>query len=368
MLVSSSASGLLRDVLYPVVLSGGSGTRLWPLSQPERPKQFIAIAADRSMMQETMLRTSDIADVRGPLVVSSVAHGAIVREQVEELGLTPTAILLEPEGRNTAAAIAIAAEWVARSEPDALMLVMPSDHVIADLVALHAAIAAAMPAAREGRLVTFGIQPSHAETGYGYIEKGAPLAGSEGVFAVERFVEKPPLETAQAYLAGGRHYWNGGIFLMRARAYLEALETLAPEVAAASARAMAGADVDGPMVRPEVEAFRASPNVSIDVAVMEKSDRVAVVPVDMGWSDVGSWDALWGIRAQDEAGNAAKGPVISIDGSGNLIYVEGGPPVAAIGMTDAIIVSTEQGVLVMPRDRSQDVKAVVDRIKAGGFG
>lgn len=366
--MTSSDSGSLASILYPVILSGGSGTRLWPLSQPDRPKQFIAIAADRSMMQETMLRTAQSADFRGPLVVSSAAHGAIVQQQVEELGLAPSAILLEPEGRNTAAAIGIAAEWIARTEPDALMLVMPSDHVIADVPAFHRAIAAALPAARDGHLVTFGIQPSHPETGYGYIEKGAALAGMDGVHGVERFVEKPPLETAQAYLAGGRHYWNGGIFLFGARAYLDALAALAPQVAAASAKAMDAAAVDGAMVRPEAEAFKASPNVSIDVAVMEKSDRVAVVPVDMGWSDVGSWDALWGIRPQDGAGNAAKGQVISIDGSGNLIYVEGGPPVAAIGVTDSIIVSTAQGVLVMPRDRSQDVKAVVDRIKAGDFG
>lgn len=353
--------------VYPVILSGGSGTRLWPLSRAERPKQFIAVVTDQSMMQDTMLRTAESAGFRGPLVVSSASHGEIVREQVEALGMTPSAILLEPEGRNTAAAIGIAAEWIARADPDALMLVMPSDHVIADIPGFHVAIAAAVPAALDGYLVTFGIQPTHAETGYGYIEKGAPLAGMDGVHGVARFVEKPPLEKAEAYLAGGLHYWNGGIFLFAARAYLDALATLAPGVAAASAAAMDGATTDGAMVHPHAVAFRASPNVSIDVAVMEQSDRVAVVPVSMGWSDVGSWDALWGIRPQDAAGNARKGPVIDLDGSGNLIYVEGGPPVAAIGMTDSIIVSTAAGVLVMPRSRSQDVKAVVDRIKAGAF-
>ncbi len=358
----------LSTSIYPVILSGGSGTRLWPLSRAERPKQFIPVVTDRSMMQETMARTAGAAGFAGPVVVSSAAHGDIVADQVAGMGLTAAAILLEPEGRNTAAAIAIAAEWIAQRGEDALMLVMPSDHVIADVASFHRAVAAALPAARAGWLITFGIQPTHAETGYGYIEKGAPLPGVAGVDTVARFVEKPPLATAQAYLAGGRHYWNGGIFLFSAAAYLDSLRALAPDVAVASAAAMDGAAVDGMMVRPAADAFRSSPNVSIDVAVMEKSDRVAVVPADMGWSDVGSWDALWAIREQDAAASTAKGPVIDIDGAGNLIYVDGGPPVAAIGMTDSVIVSTSAGVLVMPRDRSQDVKAVVDRIKAGAFG
>lgn len=353
--------------VYPVILSGGSGTRLWPLSRPECPKQFMALVTDRSMMQETLLRTAGVDGFAPALIVSSASHGALVEEQVAAIGHVPSAILLEPEGRNTAPAIAIAAQWIAARDRDALMLVMPSDHVIADLPSFHGAVQAALPVARSGRLVTFGIQPHYPETGYGYIAKGAALMEGEGVHAVAQFVEKPPRALAQTYLAGGQHYWNGGIFLFSAGAYLDQLALHAPAIADASAQAMKRARAQGAHILPDADAFRASPNVSIDVAVMEKTDRAAVVPVDMGWSDVGSWDALWAIRDRDAADNSIKGAVVSVDGAGNLIYVDGGPPVAAIGLRDMAIISTAQGVLVMPRDRSQDVKTVVDRIKDGAL-
>jgi mannose-1-phosphate guanylyltransferase/mannose-6-phosphate isomerase len=352
---------------FPVILSGGSGTRLWPLSRSEMPKQFLPVVTDRSMMQETALRTAVLPHFEGPLIVSSAGHGSIVEEQLAEIGVEPSAILLEPEGRNTAAAIAIAAQWIISGAGDGLMLVMPSDHVIADLSGFHRAIEAATPAALAGHLVTFGIQPSHPETGYGYIEKGDGLEGLEGLHAVAQFVEKPELALAERYVAGGRHYWNGGIFLFTAQSYMAALGTLAPDVASASIAAMAGASLEGLRVRPDAVAFAASPNVSIDYAVMEKTDRAAVVPVDMGWSDVGSWDALWAIRARDSDNNSTNDVAVTIDSTGNLIYVDGGPPVAALGIHDCVIVSTAEGVLVMPRQRSQDVKAIVERVKQGGL-
>lgn len=350
-----------------MILSGGAGTRLWPLSRPDCPKQFMPLVTDRSMMQETIHRTIGLAGFAPPVIVSSAAHGALVREQVMATGQAPAAILLEPQGRNTAAAIAIAAAWIVARDPDALMLVMPSDHVIADLDRFHDAIGRAIPVAREGRLVTFGIHPHYPETGYGYIAKGAALDPHPGVHAVEQFVEKPPLDLARAYLEGGRHYWNGGIFLFGAATLLDELAALAPDVASAARDAMAAATADDGYVRPDATAFCASPDVSIDVAVMERTGRAAVVPVDMGWSDVGSWDALWSIRDRDGDDNSVRGGAVCLDGAGNLVYVDGGPPVATIGMRDCVVVSTAQGVLVMPRDRSQDVKTIVARIKAGAL-
>jgi mannose-1-phosphate guanylyltransferase/mannose-6-phosphate isomerase len=360
-LTSQNAS---QPGIYPVVLSGGSGTRLWPLSSAAMPKQFLSIVTEQSMMQDTLQRIEGVENARGPIVVCGAGHADIVRDQIAALGLTPSAILLEPEGRNTAAAVAIAAEWIAARDPDALMLVMPSDHVIADAPSLHQALYRARAAAQTDHLVTFGIQPSHAETGYGYIAKGNALETADGVHKVKEFVEKPNLALAQSYVDSGNYYWNGGIFLFKAGAYLAALKTHAPDIARASASAMRDAATDGAIVRPDRDAFIQSPNISIDVAVMEKATHVAVVPVDMGWSDVGSWDALWAIRAQDDKRNAFRGDVIDIDSSGNLVYIDGGPPVAAIGVSDSVIISTANGVLVMPLSRAQDVKAVVDRIKA----
>ncbi|MEJ7927155.1 mannose-1-phosphate guanylyltransferase/mannose-6-phosphate isomerase [Sphingobium sp. AN641] len=354
-------------MMFPVILSGGSGTRLWPLSRSERPKQFLPIVTDRSMMQETILRTAILPNIRGPLIVASEAHGDMVAQQMAEIGVEPSAIMLEPEGRNTAIAIAIAAHWIVKAQGDGLMLVMPSDHVIADLPSFHVAIEQATPAALSGCLVTFGIRPSHAETGYGYIERGEILSDLAGVHKVAQFVEKPARDVAERYVAGGDHYWNGGIFLFTAQSYLRELALHAPEIAAASAEAMADAAHDGAAVRPEPARFRSSPNMSIDYAVMEKTGRAAVIPVDMGWSDVGSWDALWAVRERDANNNCLKDAALTIDSTGNLIYVDGGPPVAALGMHDCVIVSTAEGVLVMPRERSQDVKAIVEMLKGVSF-
>lgn len=316
------------------------------------------------MIQDTASRVSGIAGLMAPVLVCGAGHADMVQDQFAAIDLEPAAILLEPQGRNTAAAIAIAAEWIARRDPQALMLVMPSDHVITNVPNFHAAIKIAVDAARADYLVTFGIQPRHAETGYGYIAKGAPVTGVDGAFMVDQFREKPTAELAQAYVESGRYYWNGGIFLFKAGSYLDQLRRHAPEIYSASARAMDAARETGISVYPDAEAFIASPDISIDVAVMQETDRAAVIPVDMGWSDIGSWDALWAISEQDDARNACKGDVIHIDASDNLIYVDGGPPVAAVGVSRSIIISTAHGVLVMPMSRAQDVKAIVERMKA----
>ena len=355
---------MIEPRLWPVVLSGGVGSRLWPLSRAASPKQMLALVGPETMIQATVLRTSDPARFEPPIVVAGAAHGDAILAQLGAVGRSPQALILEPEGRNTAPAIALAADWlVARGQGHALMLVMPSDHVIIDTAAFVRAISAAAPHAEAGWLVTFGIHARTPETGYGYIHLGEALGG--GVRRVEAFIEKPALETARAYVEGGHHAWNGGIFLMRADRYLEELSIHAPGIADAARAAMAGAATDGPVLRPDAAAFAASPSDSIDYAVMERAERVAVVPVDMGWSDVGSWDALHAIAETDEHGNASRGDTIEIDSRDCLIRSEG-PLVAAVGLDGVTIVATPDAVLVVGRGRSQDVKKVVDRLKAAG--
>lgn len=356
----NDAANGAEALIYPIILSGGAGTRLWPLSRPETPKQFLTLLGPATMMQETVARTTGRAGFAPPLVVSGERHVALVARQIREAGSEPAAIFLEPEGRNTAGAIALAAYWLAGRDAEALMLVMPSDHAIADVESFHRAIAVACPAARSGRLVTFGIRPTHAETGYGYIEVGDAVADVPGVHHVAAFVEKPPLETARDLIGTGRHCWNGGIFLFSARAYIAELERLAPEVADACRAAMSGARDDGAYIRPDAIAFGACPSISIDYAIMEKTGDAVVVPVDMGWSDVGSWEALWMLRDRNGQDSICDGAAIDMDGRGNLVIVDGGPPVGTMGMRDCVIVSTAAGVLVMPRERSADIRALAE--------
>lgn len=346
--------------ITPVILSGGSGTRLWPLSRAGRPKQLLSLTSSETMLQLTARRSADDARFLRPLVVGNARHAEIIEQQLAAVSLDPSSLILEPVGRNTAPAIALAA---LAAGDDALMLVMPSDHVIGDVEAFRAAIEAAVPLVEEGWLATFGIDPTAPDTGYGYICRGEALA--DGVYRVDRFVEKPNRETAETYLAEGCYSWNGGIFLFRADAYLAALETSAPGILAAVRRSMAQATRDGRRLYPDAEAFAASPDDSIDYAVMEKSDKVAVVPVAMGWSDVGSWDALHEIAPRDQAGNVHHGEVVSIDSSGCLIRTDG-PLVAAVGVKDLIIVATGDAVLVLPRGSSQDVKRAVEELKRTG--
>lgn len=334
--------------IVPVILSGGGGTRLWPLSTPIRPKQFLALTDDRTMFQLTLDRVHNADIFAAPIVVANAAHADLVEAQC---GGTDAIVLLEPCARNTAPAIALAA--LAAIDPKAVLLVMPSDHVITDVAAFHAATHAALPLVEAGWMVTYGITPAGPETGYGYIQMGEALGG--GLQKVTRFVEKPDLVRAEAMLAEGNHSWNGGIFLFRADAYLEALAMYAPEMLASTQKAMAAANREGNRITPDADAFAACPSDSIDYAVMEKAERVAVVPVNMGWSDVGSWDALYDLNTKDPAANAVTGNARIDAASGNLIHADG-IRVSIHGVDDLIVVANGREVMIMPRGSSQNVR------------
>ncbi|RVT40752.1 mannose-1-phosphate guanylyltransferase/mannose-6-phosphate isomerase [Sphingobium algorifonticola] len=349
--------------VVPVILSGGSGTRLWPMSRPERPKQLLALTAAETMLQLTVRRAmpgpDSTLDFGVPIIVANAAHADLIESQLADIGVRDSRILLEPEGRNTAPAIALAA-LAARTPSDAL-LVMPSDHVIADLPAFHAAIARALPLVEQGWLVTFGITPDAPETGYGYIKTGEAL--EPGVHRVDRFIEKPDAARAAAMLAEGGHAWNAGIFLFRADAYLAALETHQPAMLAASREAIDNARRDGLRLYPCATAFGACPSDSIDYAVMEKADKVACVPVYMGWSDVGSWDSLHAISATDGANNSLRGDVVALGSTGCIVHSDG-PTVAMSGVKDLIVVVSNGNILILPRGQSQDVKKLTEALKA----
>ena len=347
--------------IVPVILSGGSGTRLWPMSRPEKPKQLLPLTGHETMLQQTARRAAGPRFAK-PVVVANAQHADEIEAQLDAVGAAPAALILEPAGRNTAPAIALAA--LAAPHPEAALLVMPSDHVIADVPAFHAAVEAALPLVGDGWLVTFGIEPDAPETGYGWIQTGKALA--PGVHEVARFVEKPPKDRAEAMLAAGGHAWNGGIFLFRADMFLGALAAHAPEILRAAQQAMAKAERKGARIYPDADAFGRSPSDSIDYAVMEKAPRVAVVPVAMGWNDVGSWDALHAISEQDAAGNTGGdelgGEVIALDSSGCLVRSDG-IRIALVGVTDLVVVASGNDVLIVPRGRSQEVKKLIDAMK-----
>lgn len=350
----------MSATITPVILSGGSGTRLWPLSRTGRPKQLLKLTADETMLQLTARRTPGGDGFGTPIVVANAQHAEQIEEQLSAAGIEGAQIILEPVGRNTAPAIAAAALLLER---DAIMLVMPSDHVIEDVAAFRAAVATATPLVADGWLATFGITPDAPETGYGYIKRGAELA--PGVARVDRFVEKPDRATAEAYLAEGGYSWNGGIFLFQAGAFLDALGAHAPDILEAVGKAMANATREGGRIRPDAHDFAASPSQAVDYAVMEKADKVAVAPVEMGWSDLGSWDALHAISALDAVGNAHQGEIVAIDTKGCLIRSEG-PLVAAVGVSDLIVVATHDAVLILPRGSSQEVKRAVEALQKQG--
>ncbi len=353
--------------LQPVLLSGGSGTRLWPLSREAYPKQFLALSGERTMLQDTWLRVAPLATL-APIVVANEEHRFLAGEQLRQAGVDGAAIVLEPVGRNTAPAIAAAALQAMAGGADPLLLVLPSDHVVRDATAFRAAVREAVPAAEAGALVTFGIVPEAPETGFGYIQAGAGQAGAsqagagEGVREVLRFVEKPDAATAQAYVDDGGYYWNSGMFLFRASRYLEELGRFRPDMLDAVRVAFDGSARDGDFVRLDKDAFAAAPSDSIDYAVMEKTARAMVLPVDIGWNDVGSWSALWAVSEHDADGNAHNGDVIAVDSRGS--YVWSRRMVALVGVDDLVVVETDDAVLVAAKDRVQQVKDVVARLKA----
>jgi len=349
--------------LVPVILSGGAGTRLWPLSRELLPKQLLALTGERTMIQDTAARLSGFPNATAPVVVCNEAHRFLVAEQLREMGMPPAAILLEPVGRNTAPAIALAAESARQlAGDDALMLVLPADHVLQDLAAFQSSIRLAIPAAAEGKLVAFGIVARTPETGYGYIRRGA---GPGPVAPIAQFVEKPNLARAREFIASGDYFWNSGMFLFGARRYLDELARQAADIAEVCRQASATAVREKDFTRVDEATFASCRSDSVDYAVMEKTRDAVMVPLDAGWNDVGSWDALHEVLPADENGNVARGDVLIEDSHGCYVHADS-RLVAALGLHDMVIVETADAVLVAPRGKVQDVKKLVARIKSAG--
>ncbi len=348
--------------LLPVIMAGGSGTRLWPLSRELYPKQFLQLAGEQSMLQATVARLNGLK-ITPPLVICSEAHRFLVAEQLREIGALGCNVLLEPAPRNTAPAVALAALHATRSGEDPLLLVLAADHVIQNVAGFQDAVRTAIPLAEAGRLVTFGIVATRAETGYGYIRQGEPLAC--GGHAVAQFVEKPGSSAAAAYVASGEYLWNSGMFLVRASGYLKALEQHEPAILVACRSAMADTRPDLDFIRINDSVFRACPAESIDCAIMERTVDAAVVAMDVGWSDVGAFAALWEVLSKDAQGNVHRGDVVGHDSHHNLVFAENAL-VATIGLQDTIVVQTKDAVLVAPRSRAHEVKEVAARLKAAG--
>jgi mannose-1-phosphate guanylyltransferase/mannose-6-phosphate isomerase len=340
----------MQQTVHPVILAGGSGTRLWPMSRTEYPKQFLSLAGNKSLLQQTALRVAGTEKISPPLVIANENQRFIVAEQLHQIGVEPQVLLLEPTGRNTAPAVCIAALWLMRQDATATMLVMPSDHSIEDPRAFLVGIEHALAAARAGRFVTFGITPTRAETGYGYIQRGKPLKGVQGAYAIARFVEKPNTETAETYIAAGDFFWNSGIFLISAALYLSELERLQPEMLGACRAALDSAKYQEDSVRLDRDNFSNCPAASIDY-----------VPVKMGWSDLGSWTTLWDASEKDANGNALIGDVIGEDTKNCYLRSESGL-IAALGVEDLIVVAMQDAVMLAPRGRERDVQQLVKRL------
>ncbi len=350
--------------IVPVILSGGSGTRLWPVSRESFPKQLWPLVSDRTMLQETALRGVG-AGFRPPVIVCNQEHRFLIAEQMRTVGIEGAEIVLEPVGRNSAPAITAAALIVAERDPEAVLWMMAADASIQRLEALHVALARAVTAARAGYIVTFGMQPHRAETAYGYIEVGPELENAPGVHRLMRFLEKPNATVAAEFVSTKRHLWNSGMFVFKASTLLEEMRAYAPEVLESVQHAVTKRRQDLDFIRLDPVAFTACPNISLDYAVAEQTARAAVVPADLGWSDVGSWDALWEQSPKDAEGNVAVGDVL-LEGSSNCFVRSDGIVTAVVGLDDAVVVVTADAVLAMHRGRAQDVKRVVDRLRAAG--
>jgi mannose-1-phosphate guanylyltransferase/mannose-6-phosphate isomerase len=348
-------------MILPVIMAGGTGSRLWPLSRELYPKQFLTVKGNESMLQQTVARLSDL-EHQAPLLICNEEHRFIAAEQMRLGGYQHGGIILEPVGRNTAPAIALAALQAVNNGEDPVLLVLAADHVIENEEAFTSSVEKALPFAQNNQLVTFGIVPSEPETGYGYIKSGK----QEGdAFSVEEFVEKPDLETAKEYLACGNYYWNSGMFLFKASCYLQELEKFNPDILDVCKRAIAAPAQDMEFIRVDKEIFQTCPDDSIDYAVMEKTEAAMVVPMDAGWSDVGSWSALWAVSDKDNSNNVIKGDVITVDSTNNYIDAEN-KLVATVGVDNLIVVETKDAILVANKDKVQDVKAVVNKLKAAG--
>jgi len=344
--------------MIPVILSGGSGTRLWPLSRGIYPKQFLPLVSDKTMVQETVLRLDGVEHLQAPIAICNEDHRFMMAEQLREINVQPEAIILEPVGKNTAPAVALAA--LAAKNPDDILLVLPADHVIDDVPAFQESVVQAGQLAEQGYLVTFGIVPTAAETGYGYIKRSVEKIAD--AFRVAEFVEKPDAEIAERYVASGEYYWNSGMFAFKAGRYLEELEKYAPEMLTACRLSFTDAQTDVDFVRLDKDIFSQCPADSIDYAVMEKTDKAVVIPLDADWSDVGSWSALWEVKEKDSFGNALTGDVVALDTKNSFIHSEN-KLVTAIGVQDMIIIETDDAVMIAPKNRVQDVKKIVAVLK-----
>jgi mannose-1-phosphate guanylyltransferase/mannose-6-phosphate isomerase len=349
------------ETIYPVILSGGTGTRLWPLSRAALPKQLLALHGERTMIQNTVLR-ANVPGAATPLLLCSENHRFLIAEQMQAIGLLPHAIVLEPSGRNTAPAAAVAALLTAEREPQGIILLLPSDHVVKDSAAFEAVVSQAAIAAREGHIVTFGLKPEAPETGYGYIQLGDALDIAADVRRVQAFKEKPDSKTAASYIADGGYCWNSGMFVFRADVMLAELDRHAPGIVAACRSALEKSRRDLDFIRLDPEAFATAASISIDYAVMEKTDKAAVVPCSLGWSDVGAWSSLWALQTRDVADNVFQGDVVMHNASGSFVRSDKGLT-ALVGVKDLIVVVTEDAVLVADKHRAQDVKEIVDKLK-----
>lgn len=349
-------------MIIPVILAGGSGTRLWPLSRQHYPKQLLKLFGDKTMLQQTVLRLNGLPGLAAPIVVCNVEHRFMVAEQLHEIGLPDSVIILEPIARNTAPALALAALQARDVDPNATLLVLSADHMIRDVKTFQAAVHIAINAAEKGHLATFGVQPTHPEIGYGYIKTRQESSDAAGSFGVEQFVEKPNLETAEKYLAAGCYYWNSGMFVFNTNVFLKELNKHSPDVvtAAEKSRELSVRDLD--FIRVDKDAFSLAPNISIDYALMEKSDNVVCVPLNAGWSDVGDWKSFWDVSDKDDSGNSFVGDSIDI-GSTNTLVFSHDKLVATLGVDNLMVINTPDAVLVADKSQAQHVKSIISQIE-----